>query len=159
MPPAKWESSYPGFTVPPPVSFWSYPEWYQDCPLHHSYLHVCEATIWIEIFNGQLQECIRNGSPNSKVYGAKMGPAWGWQDPGGPHNGPMNFAIWAIANPWITFFLVNPCTHNLQSRTHTHTHTYIYIYILIPIRVKWYWNIRSNIENRLKFIAGQNFNE
>ena len=23
-----------------------------------------------------------------------MGPIWGRQDPGGPHVGPMNFAIW-----------------------------------------------------------------
>ena len=23
-----------------------------------------------------------------------MGPIWGQQDPGGPHFGPMNFAIW-----------------------------------------------------------------
>ena len=34
------------------------------------------------------------GYPDSKVHGAKMGPIWGWQDPGGPHVGPMNFAIW-----------------------------------------------------------------
>ena len=33
-------------------------------------------------------------TPNSKVHGAKMGPIWGRQDPGGPHVGPMNFAIW-----------------------------------------------------------------
>ena len=26
-----------------------------------------------------------------------MGPIWGRQDPGGPHVGPMNFAIW-VAN-------------------------------------------------------------
>ena len=32
--------------------------------------------------------------PDSKVHGAKMGPIWGWQDPGGPHVGPMNFDIW-----------------------------------------------------------------
>ena len=25
-----------------------------------------------------------------------MGPIWGRQDPGGPHVGPMNFAIWAV---------------------------------------------------------------
>ena len=25
-----------------------------------------------------------------------MGPIWGRQDRGGPHVGPMNFAIWAI---------------------------------------------------------------
>ena len=23
-----------------------------------------------------------------------MGPIWGRQDPGGPHVGPMNFAVW-----------------------------------------------------------------
>ena len=29
--------------------------------------------------------------PDNKVCGANMGPTWGWQDPGGPHVGPMNF--------------------------------------------------------------------
>ena len=33
-------------------------------------------------------------NPDSKVDGANMGPIWGRQDPGGPHVGPMNFAIW-----------------------------------------------------------------
>ena len=32
--------------------------------------------------------------PDSKVHGANMGPIWGRQDPGGPHVGPMNLAIW-----------------------------------------------------------------
>ena len=32
--------------------------------------------------------------PNNKVHGANMGPSWGRQDPGGPHAGHMNFAIW-----------------------------------------------------------------
>ena len=32
--------------------------------------------------------------PDSKVHGANMGPTWVRQDPGGPHVGPMNFAIW-----------------------------------------------------------------
>ena len=32
--------------------------------------------------------------PDNNVHGAKMGPIWGRQDPGGPHAGPMNFAIW-----------------------------------------------------------------
>ena len=32
--------------------------------------------------------------PDSKVHGANMGPIWGRQNPGGPHVGPMNFAIW-----------------------------------------------------------------
>ena len=32
--------------------------------------------------------------PNSKVHVANMGPIWGRQDPGGPHVGPTNFAMW-----------------------------------------------------------------
>ena len=38
-------------------------------------------------------------SPDSKVHGANMGPIWGRQDPGGPHVGPMNFAVWVL-NPY-----------------------------------------------------------
>ena len=34
--------------------------------------------------------------PDSKIHGANMGPIWGRQDPGGPHVGPMNFAIWEV---------------------------------------------------------------
>ena len=37
--------------------------------------------------------------PDSKVHGANMGPIWGRQDPGGPHVGPINFAIWDILSP------------------------------------------------------------
>ena len=32
--------------------------------------------------------------PDSKVHGAHMGPIRGREDPGVPHVGPMNFAIW-----------------------------------------------------------------
>ena len=34
--------------------------------------------------------------PDSKIHGANMGPIWGRQDPGGPHVGPMNLAIWDV---------------------------------------------------------------
>ena len=34
--------------------------------------------------------------PDSKVHGANFGPIWGRQDPGGPHVGRMNFAIWVV---------------------------------------------------------------
>ena len=33
-------------------------------------------------------------SPDCKVHEANMVPTWGWQDPGGPHVGFMNLAIW-----------------------------------------------------------------
>ena len=35
--------------------------------------------------------------PDSKIYGANIGPIWGPQDPDGSHVGPMNFAIWVLA--------------------------------------------------------------
>ena len=38
----------------------------------------------------------RYTTPNSRVHGANMGPIGGRQDPGGPHVGPMNFAIWGM---------------------------------------------------------------
>ena len=44
--------------------------------------------------------------PDSKVYGAYMGPTWGRQGPGGPHVGLMNLAIWAH---WLTNYL-HECT-------------------------------------------------
>ena len=34
-----------------------------------------------------------DGYPDSKVHAANLGPICGWQDPGGPHVGPMNLAI------------------------------------------------------------------
>ena len=33
---------------------------------------------------------------DSKVHGANMGPTWGRQDPGQPHVGHMNLAIWVV---------------------------------------------------------------
>ena len=37
---------------------------------------------------------VGKSNPDSKVHGANMGPIWGRQDPGGPHVGPVNLAIW-----------------------------------------------------------------
>ena len=39
-------------------------------------------------------------NPDNKVNGTNMGPIWGRQDPGGPHVGPMNFAIWEDYISW-----------------------------------------------------------
>ena len=35
---------------------------------------------------------------HSTLIATFMGPTWGWQDPGGSHVGPMNFAIWEGIN-------------------------------------------------------------
>ena len=39
--------------------------------------------------------------PDSKSHEANVGPIWGRQDPGGPHVGPMNFAIWVLLKDYI----------------------------------------------------------
>ena len=40
-------------------------------------------------------------NPDSKVHGANMGPIWGRQDPGGPHVGPMNLALWEVCQVYM----------------------------------------------------------
>ena len=37
-----------------------------------------------------------NANPDSKVHGVNMGHTWFMSALGGPHVGPMNFAIWEI---------------------------------------------------------------
>ena len=46
------------------------------------------------IFNIADKVCIAHNNPDGKVHGANLELIWGRQDPGGPHVGPMNFAIW-----------------------------------------------------------------
>ena len=40
---------------------------------------------------------------DSKVHGANMGPILGRQDQGGPHVGPMNFAIWDKSGGYLIY--------------------------------------------------------
>ena len=67
----------------------------------HINVHQC---IWGFYIHGLIQilitatcrvwQSLKQTTPSSKVRWANMGPIWGRQDPGGPHVGPMNFAIW-----------------------------------------------------------------
>ena len=65
------------------------------------------------VYRGQiLSGASFNDTPDSKVHGANMGPIWGRQDPGGPHVGPMNFAMWD--NYTIIGFTVSLVTTRAQ---------------------------------------------
>ena len=44
--------------------------------------------------------------PDSEVHGANMGPIWGQQDPGGPHVGSMNLAIWVCMCVYIYIYML-----------------------------------------------------
>ena len=47
---------------------------------------------------GLAQEYMHWNTPDSKIQGANMGPTWGRQDPGGPHVGHVNLAIWDVTS-------------------------------------------------------------
>ena len=50
--------------------------------------------------NNMIPMAWRVTAPDSEVHGAKTGPIWGRQDPGGIHVGPINFAIWCMDTVW-----------------------------------------------------------
>ena len=60
-----------------------------------------QTLVWYSPSVGWPQQAPAENHPDSKVHGANMGPTWGRQDPGGPHVGPVNLAIWA-ALPMLT---------------------------------------------------------
>ena len=84
-------------------------------------------------------------NPDSKVHGDNMGPIWGRQDPGGPHVGPMNFAIWEHMLSFIqtqAYDLLNritwACCDNKLSK-------------MLPIKrvhleVQYYWYVKMQYE-------------
>ena len=66
--------------------------------------------------------------PDSKVHGANMGPTWGRQDPGGPHVGHMNLAIWGT----------KPSLYNLRHLQTVITNYWIHTCICLgPILLTW----------------------
>ena len=60
--------------------------------------HVTDASAHFVTLSG---ECHRENlmiTLVARFMGANMGPIWGWQDPGGPHVGSRNLAIWEVNN-------------------------------------------------------------
>ena len=52
--------------------------------------------VWISYEALILPTAVITHIPHSKVHGANKGPTRGRQDPGGPHVGYMNLAIWDV---------------------------------------------------------------
>ena len=86
-------------------------------------------------------------APDNKVHGANMGPICGRQGPGGPHVGPMNFAIWA---QW-TISRNHTMSHQVDrffdvERVQAISYEIMYIYIYV-LRVKYkIWVNQAQIE-------------
>ena len=82
--------------------------------------------------------------PNNKVRGANMGPIWGQQDPGGPHVGPMNLAIWA----WTGLTQIGYANKKeLRLRLWNITVPNTYIKICLRVKIIWKENWYANLSN------------
>ena len=71
------------------------------CRVHyHDVISWTHTTIDIYVLTQWITDVL---FPDSKAHRANMGPIWGWQDPDGPHVGPMNIAIWVVlSHVWST---------------------------------------------------------
>ena len=67
----------------------------ETCCLNISIQYIkCEYILLEHVFL-QIERCARfPNHPWKQGLWDDMGPIWGRQDPGGPHVGPMNVAIW-----------------------------------------------------------------
>ena len=75
--------------------------------------------------------------PDSKVYVANMGPIWGRQDPGGPHAGPMIFAIWG---PMTTHWTLGDLNTILDNRV---------------ISITYEWSTSDIVDNYLQYLESK----
>ena len=67
--------------------------WY-NFPIPQAWeLYVVEHLLLACKFAIRLPPYGKQNNPDIMVHGTSMGPIWGRQNPGGPHVGPINFAI------------------------------------------------------------------
>ena len=101
----------------------------QDLPYLHNYPYKPNiSTENDKLRYGKLHHHPSPPPPHNKVHGANMGLIWVRQDPGGPHAGPMNFAIWVdmqlshqsllrTHNDWDRYLHLQPCRWSVNSPT------------------------------------------
>ena len=63
----------------------------------------------------------QHGYPDSKIHVANVGPTWGRQDPGGPHVGHTNLAIWDRLGESVNS---RACPHRLLRRARESSYPY-----------------------------------
>ena len=77
---------------------------YLGNPVQVDVRHSLRDDKWQDYIGKTSMTTVHHGNtPKSKVHGANMGPIWGRQDSGGPHVGPMNFAIWDHTSPTLNY--------------------------------------------------------
>ena len=102
---------------------------------------------------------VENHMSDSKVHGANIGPIWGRQDPGGPHVGPMNFAIWDVMDfKDTTPNIGNHCHPNFPSSLNNildfahYSHTNCLTKCFMTCH--WLWERSTHIALRQAYFGG-----
>ena len=67
------------------------------------FTHICHWSTAVDI--PLLSKFIRSASLIARIMGPTWGPPGHRQDPGGPHVGPMNFAIWDVMYGMKTYHI------------------------------------------------------
>ena len=94
-----WLSERPFMMISMVIQIFSFKKIYCKVPAAKWQLFHLHPISWklleVVLTNHRVQWCQLKHShiPDSKVHRVNMGPIWGRQDPGGPHVGPMEFAI------------------------------------------------------------------
>ena len=104
---------------------------------------------------GRYSNCVRS-APDSKIHGAKIGPIWGRQDPGGPHVGPMNLAIWGDHQHWY-FLEFLPFEHKYYKRSPRIKNRFMHV-MLQGNGLEWSQDLPINTVHRslsAKYVAFQ----
>ena len=105
-----WEgSNLPEDTVWSPYSRDNYFQKNYKQPISCLWALFCEFRIWPMPYACLCHAACKTMFPHSKVHRDNMGPTWGRQDPGGPHVGPINFAIWVVLDHliWMPDSIIN----------------------------------------------------
>ena len=74
----------------------------------------------VHFYYGNMVNRSNQAHPDSKVYGANMGPTWVMPAPDGPHVGPINLAVGAVLNTQAAFlsngfeYIVGECSHGMR---------------------------------------------
>ena len=84
-------------------------------------------------------------NPGSEIHGTTMGPTRRQQDPGGPHVGPMNLAIWEHTRH-NSYYMTHVIGGFLQARSRSKSSIYLRCIILAQDRYNWLftWNLYAS---------------
>ena len=89
-----------------------------------------------------------------------MGPIWGRQDPGGPHVGPMNYAIWVTfpVRKWTRTIVVSNAGIRIYADYDVSTlivmsslsESFSWIYCMGKLIIEWLWRFLDKSNSWLK---------